>query len=38
MEEINDRLEAESLLKKHGVIVGARAAGELLLHSARLGL
>ena len=38
MEEIKDQLEAESLLKKHGVLVGARGAGELMLHSARLGL
>ncbi|CAG9314238.1 unnamed protein product [Blepharisma stoltei] len=37
-EVIKDRLHAEQILKRHGVQVGAKAAGELMMHSARLGL
>lgn len=36
-EVIKDRLHAEQILKRHGVQVGAKAAGELMMHSARLG-
>ncbi|OMJ76730.1 hypothetical protein SteCoe_23844 [Stentor coeruleus] len=37
-EEIKDRFEAEQILKKHGVMVGGKPAGELLMQSARLNL
>lgn len=36
--EIKDRFEAEQELKKHGVQVVGKPAGELLLHSARLSI
>jgi ankyrin repeat protein len=37
-EEIKDRFEAEQLFKKHGVHGVGKPAGELLMHSARLGI
>lgn len=36
--EIKDRYEAEQLLKKHGVQVVGKPAGDLLMHSARLSI
>ena len=37
-EEIKDRFQAEQILKKHGVQGVGKPAGELLMHSARLGI
>ena len=37
-EEIKDRFEAEQILKKHGVHVVGKPAGELLMQSARLSI
>lgn len=37
-EEVKDRFEAETILKKHGILVAGKPPGELFMQSARLGL